>query len=246
MFALPSLTSNIEPTVVKRLSPTRTRRLSLLCALLAAAPVTAAVAQQHSGNDATIALRLGTLGVGLEAAKLLTGSIGLRVGANLGSLSTSSSNSDIDYDVKAKLHSVSAMLDLFPKKRGSFHVTGGIVTNPLTVDLTGQPATSGSFTINNHSYTSADVGTLTGEAKFPGVSPYAGIGFGTPAGKGGKVSFRFDLGAVIGKPTIALRSTGTRSDLQADLAIQQATTQADVRKYAKVYPVLSIGLAVHL
>ena len=220
----------------------------LLGALIAAVIPVAAAAQSQSGADATIALRFGTLGIGIEAAKLLSGSVGLRVGGSFLKVSTTGTGSDIDYDIAAKAHAVSALLDLFPRQRGSFHFTGGVVTNPLTVDLTGRPTGSGTFEINGHQYTTAQVGVLSGEAKFAAALPYVGLGFGTPAGKGGRVKFRFDLGAALGKPTITLQSTGAASNaqLRADLAAQQVTTQRDVRKSAKVYPNLSFGLALHL
>jgi hypothetical protein len=198
-------------------------------------------------GDLAIAGRIATTGYGLEVAKLLNGSVGLRAGFGYFRFSTSGSNSDIDYDIKARLHTVEALVDLFPSARGTFHFTAGMMTNPATVDMTGQPTGSGTFEINNHQYTAAQVGVLTGEGKFSSVLPYLGLGFGTPWGRRGAVKFRFDLGAAIGKPSISLSATGAASNptLKADLEAQQATTQKDVRKIP-VFPVLSIGLAVHL
>jgi len=69
--------------------------------------------------------------------------------------------------------------------------------------------------------------------------------FGTPASSGRAIKLLFDLGAVIGKPTISLTATGAASDptLAADLQAQANKTQGDVDKYLKVYPVLAFGLA---
>ena len=77
--------------------------------------------------------------------------------------------------------------------------------------------------------------------------PYLGLGFGSPAHKGGLVGFLFDVGVGIGKPTLSLTSTGAASNaaLQADLDAQRDKTQKDFDKF-KVYPVVSIGLAFHL
>jgi len=195
-------------------------------------------------TDASVDFRVATTGFGGEVAKLLTGHVAARVGGSFFSASTTKSQSDISYDASLKLHTFSALLDLSPSRRGSFHVTGGLVTNPLTISATGQPSSSGTFTINGHTYTTSQVGTLIAEGKFPGASPYAGLGFGTPANTGGALKLLFDLGAVLGKPAISLTSTGAASNpqLASDLQVQQAKTQHDVRKYLKVYPVMSLGL----
>jgi hypothetical protein len=196
-------------------------------------------------TDASIALRFGTLGIGLEVSKLLIGHVGVRVGANYFKFSKTKNQSDVTYDASLKLQAFSALIDLFPGNRGSFHFTGGLMTDPAKVTATGKPTASGTFTLNGNTYSTAQVGTLTAEAKFPGVGPYVGIGFGTPARDGGALKFLFDLGAVIGKATVTLNATGAAANpsLAADLKAQQTKTQNDVQKYAKVYPVLSFGLA---
>src|SRR5262249_37302016 len=141
-------------------------------------------------------------------------------GINFGSLnSTGKEQTDISYDVHLKLKAIEALVDLYPSKRGVFHFTAGLLTNPITITGDGQPSGSGTFSINGHTYTNAQVGTLTASAEFPGASPYVGLGFGTPARRGGRVTFLFDLGVGIGKPTLALSATGATSNptLQADL-----------------------------
>lgn len=150
-------------------------------------------------TDASVDFRVATTGFGGEVAKLLTGHVAARVGGSFFSVSTTKSQSDISYDASLKLHTFSALLDLSPSRRGSFHVTGGLVTNPLTISATGQPSSSGTFKINGHQYTSSQVGTLTLQGKFPGGSPYAGLGFGTPASTGGALKLLFDLG-YLGSP----------------------------------------------
>ena len=118
------------------------------------------------------------------------------------------------------------------------------MTNPLTITATGQP-TGGNYRINGRTYPSDSVGMLTAEGKFPGVNPYFGLGFGTPATEGHAVKLLFDLGVAVGKPRLILNSSKAPSDstLNADLQAQQQQTQSDVRKYLKVFPVLAFGLA---
>jgi hypothetical protein len=205
-----------------------------------------AVAQSPSGQsaDASVSVRFGTPGIGLEVAKLVSSHLAVRVGANTMKFSSSSDRSDITYDADAKFHSFTALLDLYPGNRGSFHFTGGIYTNPLTIEGKGRPTPGGTFTINHHDYPTGAVGDLSLEGKFKSVGPYFGLGWGTPANHHHSLKFMFDAGVVVGKPTILLDATGAsiNQQLAADLAAQQQTTQTDIDKYLKVFPVLSFGL----
>ena len=195
-------------------------------------------------DNASVDLRVATTGFGVEVAKLLTGHVGARLGGSYYSWSTNKSQSDISYNASLKLHTFTALLDLFPGRRGSFHLTTGLVTNPLTISATGVPSASDTFKINGTKYSASQVGTLTADGKFHGVSPYLGFGFGTPANDHKALKFLFDLGAALSKPAVTLNATGADSlpQLAADVQAQQAKTQHDVRKFLKVYPVLSFGL----
>jgi hypothetical protein len=198
--------------------------------------------------DFGIAVRFGTLGIGLEANKLITGHLGARVGANYFKHSTTKTQTDITYDATLKLKAFTALLDFFPARRGAFHLTGGIITNPAKVVATGKPTAAGEFKINGNSYTTAEVGTLRGVGKFPSVSPYVGLGWGTAARKGSHLGFLFDLGAALGKATVSLTSSGAASNpaLASDLKAQERKTQHDIEDYTKVYPVLAFGLTYRL
>lgn len=214
-------------------------RAHFLMVVMAAVPVATVQAQQST--DLSVGVRAGTLGIGAEVNKLITGHFGVRASINTFSASTTQSQSNIDFDAHIKLKAFTGLLDIYPSNRGSFHVTGGVITNPVTVDATGVPTGNGTYTINGTDYTASQVGTLTGHAAYK-TSPYVGLGWGTPAAKHFGLKFVFDLGAAIGKPAVTLSSSNTNAQLQSDLAAQQAKTQTDVDKYAKVYPVISFGL----
>lgn len=207
-------------------------------------------AQQSSGrsdqraSDVAIGVRAGTLGVGITVAKLLVSHVGLRVGGDFFSLTLNGQQqTDITYDMKGKWNAVSALLDFYPAARGAFHLTGGLVTNPAKLTLTGRPTATGNFDINNHPYSSSQVGTLTGTIEFGSIEPYVGLGFGTAASNHGGLALVFDIGAVIGKPTVSLTATGAASNpqLQSDLNAQIASTQQDANKLP-AYPVVALGL----
>ncbi len=220
-------------------------RVKVLIALLAVPTVLTAQRAAKHGSDRSIGVRASTLGFGVEIAKLVMPHLGVRVGANTYSLNKNVDQSDVTFVAKLKMKALTALVDLYPASRGSFHLTGGLITNPVEITATGQPKANGTFTINNREYTTAQVGTLTGTGKWPKTSPYAGFGFGTPANSRAALKFVFDLGAALSKSTIALTATGASNNaqLQSDLNAQVAKTQQDVDKYAKVYPILSFGLA---
>ncbi|MEO5799859.1 MAG: hypothetical protein ABIZ70_11060 [Gemmatimonadales bacterium] len=220
-------------------------RVEILLALLAVPTVLPAQGAAKHGSDVSIAVRASTLGFGAEISKLLIPHVGVRLGANTYSLTKNVDQSDVTFDAKLKMKALTALIDLYPAGRGSFHLTGGLITNPVEITAVGQPNANGSYKINGRDYTAAQVGTLTGTGKWPKTSPYAGLGFGTPANSHKGIKFIFDLGAAVSKSTIALTATGgaNSAQLQSDINAQVAKTQKDIDKYAKVYPVLSFGLA---
>ncbi len=128
--------------------------------------------------DVSVDLSVGTLGVGLQIAKLVTPHVGLRAGASYFSLNRNITQTDVQYDASVKLQSFSGLVDFFPGSRGPFRLTGGVISNQDKVDATG--TCSSTIKINGQSYTCSQVGTLSGSVKFPSASPYVGLGFGTP------------------------------------------------------------------
>jgi hypothetical protein len=203
------------------------------------APATAQTAAQTSAAqpgipgpshlDASVGIQAGTLGLGVQAGKLIFSHLGVRAGINLFNYGVNNAVSDVSYDARLRFQNIPVMLDLFPWSRGSFHFTGGVVFDQNRVTATGQPNESGNLTINNNTYTQAQVG------------------FGTPA-RNSLMEFTVDLGAMISTPHVDLSASqeGNNPQLQSDVQAQQASTQHDVNQYAKIYPVISMGLAVRL
>ena len=134
-----------------------------LAVRFAAAPLPLAAQQGGSSNhaDVSVAFSSTTLGFGLQVGKLVTDHFGLRVGGNYFKFSTSATKSDVSYDASLKLKAVTGMVDFFPSARGNFHLTGGIMTNPITVSGTGTPDAQGNFTLNGHTYNTAQVGQVS-------------------------------------------------------------------------------------
>lgn len=193
--------------------------------------------------DLSIAVRGGTLGYGAEVGKLVTSHLGVRVAAYRLAYARAQAFDDVQYDAQLKLQSASALVDLFPGRRGRFHLTGGVVAGTNEVTGTGVPE-GDTFFLNGQPYSSAEVGTLTGAVRFPPARPYAGLGWGTPAKNSGGIGFSTDLGVVMGRPTAVLTATGMAADpeLSSDLEAQRADAQEQLDQYARFYPVLNLGL----
>jgi len=219
----------------------RAAALSLVTlATISAVPL---AAQGHA-SDFGIAVRAGTLGIGGEISKLLVSHVGVRVGVNYFKLTDKGvdlggDNGDVKVDLEAKLQAITGLIDLYPSPRGSFHFTGGITSTPAKVSGTGAGS---SYTFNSHSYTGAQVGTLTAEVKFPSTMPYVGIGFGTAASDHGGLSFVLDLGVAIGKPALSFSGSNVTagSTLDNDMKAEAASKQSDLNKIPG-YPQLAIG-----
>ncbi len=215
-----------------------------IAALLLSTPAASLVAQgkgsQSHGSDIGIAVRAGTIGVGGEVSKLLTSHVGARVGLNFYTLHKDGQDiGDNKFDITAELHAFSALIDLYPGARGSFHLTGGLMTTPAKVSGIGNAT---SYTFNGTSYTASQVGTLTVAAQYGSTLPYVGLGFGTAASSHGGLAFVFDLGVAIGKPALTMHGSNAPSGGAVDANIQAevAKHQTDVNKIPG-FPVLAIG-----
>ena len=206
-----------------------------------ATPTVAQAGGKSHGSDIGIAVRAGTIGVGGEVSKLLTSHVGARVGLNFYTLTDNGQDlGDNKFDIKAELHAFSALIDLYPGARGSFHVTGGLMTTPAKITGTGLGT---SYKFNGNPYTSSTLGAVTVTAQYGSTLPYVGIGFGTAASSHSGLAFVFDLGFAIGKPTLAINGSSVTAGSAADTDIKAevAKHQSDVNKIPG-YPVLALGL----
>ena len=202
--------------------------------------------------DFALALRGGTPGVGLDLDLGITPSFGVRLGFAGFNISRTIDTSDVDYDGRLKLRTVTGLLDWYVFE-GGFHLTAGVAGNGTKLDVVGQPS-QGSYTINGTTYSSSQLGSLSGQLKFGNsVSPYVGLGWGNPAGEGGRFHFLFDVGAIYGgTPTVSLSAqcgpaappgSALCDEIQGNVATeeQKLVSKADILRW---YPVVSLGIAV--
>src|SRR5215469_5927951 len=196
--------------------------------------------------DFAVAVRAGTPGVGLDLDLGLSPSWGMRVGFAGFNINHNIDTSDVNYDGRLKLRTVSGLFDWYVFE-GGFHLTAGVVGNDTKLDVTGQPS-QGTYTLNGKTYSSAQLGSLSGQLKFGNsVSPYVGLGWGNPAGESGRLHFLFDVGAIYGgTPSVTLTAecgpaapagSAVCTQAQNDLASEEAKLRhkADVLRW---YPVV--------
>ena len=195
-----------------------------------------------SASDFGIEGHGSTLGLGGELDYAVNSYFTARVQFNRYDYSYRGTKEQIDYDFDLHLKSYAAMLDWHPFA-GTFRVTGGYFSNKNAIDAVAVP--QGSYTINGHTYTAAQVLTLYGTIGFKPNVPYLGIGWTTLGPTDTGLGFTFDVGALFqGTPQANLYATGpitTQAQFQSDLRAEQAKLQDDVNSY-KTYPVISLGI----
>ena len=189
-----------------------------------------------------LSAKAGTLGLGLEGAANLSSNFNARLGFNTFSYDYDGTESDIHYDFELDLQSVAGLVDWFPFEQG-LRFTGGVLLNMNELDLTATP--SGSYDIGGVTYTSAQVGSLTGKLDFDDVAPYVGVGWGNPFGRKGNLSFNFDLGFMFqGSPKVSVSTNGTLSSnaaFLADLEREKNDLEGDLDDF-DIYPVIAFGI----
>ena len=102
------------------------------------------------------AVRAGTPGIGLDLDLGLSPSFGMRVGFSGFNINHNIDTSDVNYDGRLKLRTVTGLLDWYVM-RGGFHLTAGVAGNDTKLDVVGRP-TQDSFTIDGTTYSSAQLG----------------------------------------------------------------------------------------
>ncbi|UTH74796.1 hypothetical protein [Chromobacterium sp. IIBBL 290-4] len=217
-------------------------RMSLLTLLFLSGAAAADPAQYSFGVGA------GTTGFDLTGSWSILDNVNLR--ATLSDFNYNHNGnfgSGVQYQGKFKLFQAGLLADYFPFD-SEFRFSAGLVLVNTKLNLNGNPDGTGSYTFNGNTYTSGQVGTATGQAKWDKPGLYLGLGYGNSLSEKGW-SVGGDLGLIYtGKPTTTLSaacgsslSAAQCQQLQSDVAADQATVQNDVNKY-KIWPVGRISV----
>lgn len=233
-------------------------------------------------NHVAVGVSVGTDGIGIDAATTLNSYFQIRAGVNFLpglNLNKELDISGIDYssipdeyqalidripqkaEIKAepKMTNFKVLLDFYPFKKSSFHLTGGFyagnqdVIKAYTDNGELKAVTDyNNIALNNPQFnlpqlglelgdyllTPDENGNVNAEIRTNGFKPYLGIGFGRAVPKK-RLGFRFDMGVQFwGTPKVYCNDIELKAE---DLGGEEG----DVLKYiskATVYPVISFRL----
>lgn len=202
-------------------------------------PVVAAAQVPRPG----IAVHVGSTGLGADFALGVHRHLGLRAGGSFFPFDFNITESDVDYSLSFPSPQFLLAVDVYPA--GTFRLTGGLLIRQGDFDLAATPAEP--VEIGGVVYSPADIGTLTGALATNAVSPYLGLGLGSPNKRG--VGFFLDLGVAFhGEPAVSVTASGPIASVpqfQQDLDEEIADIQDEVSKFT-VFPVVRLGLMIGL
>jgi hypothetical protein len=211
---------------------------------LAGALMVAGAAQAQVGITAD----LGTTGAGFHVVVPMESNLNGRFGANYFKHDFNKTSNMVDYAVQGKLQTFDVLFDWYLLDASPFHLTGGLVYNGNRANVTGKASQLGQFTLNGHTYTTADVGILAGSVDYRKAAPYLGIGWGNALKGNSRLSFNADLGVFYqGNPNVKLGSWGCTTSktvcdaVVADIAAERVSLKDDLDSF-KLYPVLRASL----
>jgi hypothetical protein len=213
-------------------------------ATAAGALLLAGAAQAQIGVSAD----LGTTGAGFHVVVPMESNLNGRFGANYFKHDFDRTTNGVDYAIKGKLQTFDVLFDWYLREGSPFHLTAGLVYNGNRFDARAKGNQLGKITLNGTTYTTADVGDLTGRIDYRKAAPYLGIGWGNALRNNSNWSFSTDLGLFYqGKPNVDLASVGCTTSkavcdaLVKDVAAERLQLQDDADSL-KVYPVLRASL----
>lgn len=215
-------------------------RTFILAAALALAVATPLAAQTMPQVDAGVSF--GTLGVGPEVnLRYANVPVGIRVGFNALNFGSTAHIGSSPFKVNLQMASAGTTVDYYPFDNG-LRLSGGLRYGATDVRLSA--TIGGSVKVGNTTYSSSNVGTLTGRDTFNAVSPFFGLGYQTTF-FGGAMPVALDLGAVYqGTGNVNVGATGllaTNPIFHNDLINETAKIQHKLNY--PLYPVIQVSMA---
>lgn len=190
----------------------------------------------------SITPKIGTLGLGIDAAYKFNPNLKARLGINYFGLSLETEVEKVKYEINFKAQSFGLLADYHPFQ-GGFRLSAGLYKTNAKLNI--DAASSESYEIQGNTYNASDLGKLSGAIKWDKVGPYLGIGYETGFSSNSRFALAFDLGALhIGKAGIDYNATGAATDprLRDDIEKERKEVEKQLGDQ-EWYPVFSLGLA---
>jgi len=189
-----------------------------------------------------VALKAGTLGLGLDISHMYTENFGLRLNINGLQYNDNRDVSGINYDTDLKLFTAGLLADYYPLEN-NFRVSAGVYYNDNHADGTYTP--NGTFSFGNHTYTASDIGQVDAGVYYDNeIAPYIGIGWGDRTNSKGW-HFTVDAGAMYQGSTQVYANATVKNPLledqiKQDIEVERLQIEDDIKDYTW-YPVFMIG-----
>ncbi|MEX2281657.1 MAG: hypothetical protein WEE89_04115 [Gemmatimonadota bacterium] len=207
-------------------------------ALILGAACAALMGATSTGSaQLAIGARAGTTGTGGEVSFGIIPRIALRGTGTVIPFKPSGTFDDVEFEVDPPSPLFTIGADLYVTN--SIRLFGGLLIGADKLGIDGHY--SGSVQFGNQTYTGE--GDIIGAVETSSTAPFVGLGFGRTIGSG--IGVNFDLGAaILGESTVRLiEITGPAAQsTQAQRDEKIAEIQDDVDKWAKYYPMISIGI----
>lgn len=194
--------------------------------------------EENSSNGLAIGTKIGSLGVGYEAAKPLTSMVDMRLGTAQGRANGSLNVAKIHYSAGFDLNTIMASIDVHPT-HGGFYLNGGAVVNNNKINLSTKPNKIHSIKVGD---VTVDSGKVDADINFDAISPYAGIGYRSSIAKEKGLTFTSEVGLLYqGKPKVDL-TVSSLDDNDPNITKEESSMQKDLAAM-RYWPVISLGIA---
>ncbi len=193
----------------------------------------------HAEQDFGVGLKVGTLGLGLEASWQPLPYLDVRIGANAFDYNSDGDAAGIDYEQELSLESFYGTANIhFPIS--PMRLTAGYYSNGNELLMLNDQMADQE--IGGVVYPGAGIGTITSTTTFANGAPYFGIGYDFSIA--GKIGMNLDFGVLWqGEPEVTLTSDGALSSdpgFQAAMEAERQELEEDMSDF-KAWPVLQIG-----
>ena len=191
-----------------------------------------------------MALKLSTLGFGVDVSTPISNNLSARFNLNGASYSDTDTQDGNDYEGTLDLLTAGLLLDYYPLKN-NFRVSGGVYYNGNEFKGTQTPSSEQTIEINGIKYSTDQVTAVNSHVTFNQFSPYAGLGWGNDAHDKGW-GFTFDLGVMYHGSADVTLTPEVKNALLApivNVAVkeEEKDVEDDLANY-KIYPVVSVGV----